>query len=89
MRKLAVVACLILVAALSSGSARQAVKRTNVIVILADDLGYGDLSCYGHPRFRTPNIDQMAREGVRLTCVEHVRLLGGESPLPNLMEVKG
>lgn len=43
------------------------VKRPNVIVILADDLGYGDLSCYGHPRFRTPNIDRMAAEGVRLT----------------------
>jgi uncharacterized sulfatase len=39
----------------------------NIIVILADDLGYGDLGCYGHPRFRTPNLDRMAGEGVRLT----------------------
>ncbi|MFN9912947.1 MAG: sulfatase-like hydrolase/transferase, partial [Pirellulaceae bacterium] len=35
--------------------------------ILADDLGYGDLGCYGHPRFRTPRIDRMAAEGARLT----------------------
>ncbi len=41
--------------------------RTNVVLILADDLGYGDLACYGHPTFRTPNLDRLAAEGVRLT----------------------
>ncbi len=41
--------------------------RPNVIIILADDLGWGDLGCYGHPRFKTPNIDRMAKEGSRLT----------------------
>src|SRR5690348_16619307 len=41
--------------------------RPNVIVILADDMGAGDLSCYGHPRFKTPNIDRLAAEGVHLT----------------------
>lgn len=39
----------------------------NFVVILADDLGYGDLACYGHPTFRTPHLDGMAREGVRFT----------------------
>jgi arylsulfatase A-like enzyme len=39
----------------------------NIVVILADDLGYGDLGCYGHPKFKTPRIDQMAAEGARLT----------------------
>jgi arylsulfatase A-like enzyme len=42
-------------------------KRPNVIIILADDLGYGDLACFGHPTFKTPNLDRMAAEGARLT----------------------
>ncbi len=42
-------------------------QRPNVIVIFADDLGYGDLGCYGHPSIKTPNIDRMASEGVRMT----------------------
>jgi uncharacterized sulfatase len=41
--------------------------RPNLVIILADDLGHGDLGCYGHPRFKTPNLDRMASEGVRLT----------------------
>src|SRR5688500_12631864 len=39
----------------------------NVVILLADDLGYGDLSCYGHPLIRTPNIDRLAEEGQRWT----------------------
>jgi uncharacterized sulfatase len=42
-------------------------QLANVIIILADDLGYGDLACYGHPRFKTPRLDRMAAEGARLT----------------------
>jgi uncharacterized sulfatase len=42
-------------------------EHPNVVLILADDLGYGDLGCYGHPRHRTPCLDRMAAEGVRLT----------------------
>ncbi len=39
----------------------------NVIVIFADDLGYGDLGCYGSPVLRTPNLDRMSAEGLRFT----------------------
>lgn len=42
-------------------------SKPNFIVIFADDLGYGDLKCYGHPQFKTPNLNQMAAEGARLT----------------------
>lgn len=40
----------------------------NIVVILADDLGYGDLASYGHPTHRTPQLDGLAREGVRATA---------------------
>ena len=39
----------------------------NIVLLFADDLGYGDLSSYGHPVIRTPNLDKLAREGIRLT----------------------
>lgn len=41
--------------------------RPNIIYILADDLGYGDLSCYGQKKFNTPNIDRLAQSGMRFT----------------------
>jgi arylsulfatase A-like enzyme len=41
--------------------------RPNIIFIHADDLGYGDLSCYGQQKFKTPNIDRLAAEGMRFT----------------------
>ncbi len=44
-----------------------ACAKPNIIYILADDLGYGDLSCYGQKRFETPQIDQLAAEGFRFT----------------------
>ena len=40
-------------------------KPANVVFIFADDLGYGDLGCYGHPVAKTPRIDRLAKEGVR------------------------
>ncbi len=40
-------------------------RRPNIVFILADDLGYGDLQCYGHPRAKTPVLDQLAKDGVR------------------------
>ena len=45
----------------------QAAEKPNVIIVLIDDFGYGDLGCYGSTKHRTPHIDQMAREGIRLT----------------------
>jgi arylsulfatase A-like enzyme len=41
--------------------------RPNVVVIFTDDQGYGDLSCFGAPNIRTPNVDRIAREGIRFT----------------------
>ena len=43
------------------------VPRPNVVIIFCDDLGYGDLACFGHPTIRTPNLDRMAREGQKWT----------------------
>jgi len=42
-------------------------SRPNIIFILADDLGWGDLSCYGRPDYRTPNIDLLASQGTKFT----------------------
>jgi arylsulfatase A-like enzyme len=44
-----------------------AADKPNVVIIFADDLGYGDLGCYGHPSIRTPHLDRMASEGLRFT----------------------
>jgi len=41
--------------------------RPNIVIILADDLGYGDLSCYGATKIKTPNMDRLAAEGLRFT----------------------
>lgn len=50
-----------------SATANMSGKKPNVIFIMADDLGYGDLSCYGQKKFQTPNIDRLALNGMRFT----------------------
>lgn len=47
--------------------AQEAVEKPNIVVIMADDLGYGDVSCYGATSIATPNIDRLASEGIRFT----------------------
>ncbi len=42
-------------------------SKPNLVVIFCDDLGYGDLACFGHPTIRTPHLDRMAAEGMKLT----------------------
>ncbi len=70
-------------------SASVTAARPNFLVILCDDLGYGDLQCYGHPTIETPQLNQLASSGIRLTdfysCApvcspSRVGLLTGRSP---------
>ena len=49
------------------GPARSSARKPSIIFILADDLGYGDLGCYGQTRIKTPNLDQLAADGMRFT----------------------
>jgi N-acetylgalactosamine-6-sulfatase len=57
----------LLVGLLFTGICQAVDHRPNIVVILADDLGYGDLACYGRTDINTPNLDRLAREGVRFT----------------------
>jgi arylsulfatase A len=65
MSRLAAVLSLVPVVALAADP--KAERPPNVVIVFADDLGYGDLGCYGAKGYTTPNLDRMAKEGVRFT----------------------
>jgi arylsulfatase A-like enzyme len=58
---------LLALGAAAPGASADDVRRPNILFILADDLGYGDLGCYGQARVKTPNLDRLAAEGRRFT----------------------
>jgi arylsulfatase A-like enzyme len=68
-RKIVIATFTLLAAATSAWAQGQAAspQRPNVVVIITDDVGYGDFGVYGAPDIRTPNVDRLAREGVKLT----------------------
>jgi len=61
------ITALVVLAGLCAVSSTPAAEKPNVIVIFCDDLGYGDLGCFGSTKIRTPAVDRMAEEGIRLT----------------------
>jgi arylsulfatase A len=52
---------------LSCADVRSEEARPNVLIVICDDLGYGDLGCFGHPKIQTPNLDRLATQGMKLT----------------------
>ena len=81
--------CALLLATAFSLAAADRARPRNIVIIYADDLGYGDVSCYGAKRVNTPNVDRLAREGLRFTsgyatsgtCTpSRFALLSGEYP---------
>lgn len=84
----------IVIAFASPSQAADIPGRPNFVVIFCDDLGYGDLACFGHPTIATPNLDRMAAEGMKFTqfyaaapvCTpSRAALMTGRLPLRNGM----
>ena len=59
---------LLFIPLLCSTYASAEAKQPNIVILFADDLGYGELSCQGNPEIPTPHIDSLAKNGVRFTA---------------------
>lgn len=57
----------VVVTMLANPATSSAAEKPNIVLILSDDLGWGDLACYGHPVIKTPHLDRLAKEGLRFT----------------------
>lgn len=69
--------------ALAAGPAKSAKKtKTNLLIVLADDLGYGDLGCYGHPVIKTPHLDAFAKKATKFRHA-YSAILTGRTPYRN------
>ena len=92
-KKIAIKASVVILVLLSVnnswGQQIETIEKPNIVVFLCDDLGYGDLSSYGHPFIKTPNIDKLAETGIKMTnfysaapvcSPSRVGLLTGRSP---------
>lgn len=62
-----VLSALMGVITMKASAGEQPAPRPNIVFIMVDDMGYGDLGCYGSKTMKTPNIDRMSREGMRFT----------------------
>lgn len=85
--------CIAIVAILLFSVQSHSKEKPNIIIFFADDMGYADLGCFGNPNIRTPNIDKLADEGIKLTsfyaaapvCTpSRAALLSGRYPIHTL-----
>jgi len=68
MRSLPIGLAVLSVLSTQGGHSRAAEKPPNIVFIIADDLGYGDIGCYGQKKIRTPHLDRLAKQGMRFTA---------------------